>query len=96
MTAATEANVSTIFSAEQTAEGTALVEEMLAAWANASVDASAAPAAAVDEEDDVVMASVDDGDGLTKEYAALKRWYGEFRPRLEETPWTASVLAQTY
>ena len=93
-------------SKEATAEGTALIEEMLQAWANAT-DSPSDDDADVGDGEDVVMAEVEGSNGQTgrklsdqeklkREEKRLKRVYEEFRPRLEANEWARVVLSQTY
>lgn len=85
-----------------TAAGTALVEEMLRAWADAPDLA---------EEDDVENKDVvmKDVDGIEaphgtdthdqqwqRELRNLRKVYQEFRPQLDANEWVRVVLSQTY
>lgn len=81
-------------SPETIAEGTALVEQLLATWASKTA-ALEAGAPAMDGED-VTMVDRDVEDLVTKEYAMLKECYDEFKPKLEAAEWTRTVLCQTY
>lgn len=84
-------------SKEATAEGTALIEEMLQAWVDATDGVSS--------DEDVVMADGEANNGaltdsdaakLKREEERLRKVYEEFRPRLEANEWARVVLAQTY
>lgn len=77
------------------AEGTALVEQFLNAWASVA-PASSAPAPT--EGEDVEMANGEgEGDAeVERDYAALVKCFAEYKDRFEETEWTKKVLEQTY
>lgn len=86
---------------EETAEGTALVEEILKRWqlrADEELD-SAPPSATQDStaggdgEGDVTPAQAE---RAKQELELLKEVMLEFKPRLEASPWATTVLLETY
>ncbi|ORY74755.1 DNA mismatch repair protein MSH2 [Leucosporidium creatinivorum] len=79
------------------AEGTALVEQFLNAWASVA-PSSSVPAPAPTEGEDVEMANGEgEGDAeVERDYAALVKCFAEYKDRFEETEWTKKVLEQTY
>lgn len=92
---ATEATLSSSHSSEEIASGTALVEELLQAWAAATANLDEDQ---MRDEEDVVMG---DGDAalppaLMKEYAPLKKCFDDFKERFDSNPWTRDVLSATY
>lgn len=91
----TEATLSSSHSSEEIASGTALVEELLQAWAAATANLDEDQ---MRDEEDVVMG---DGDAalppaLMKEYAPLKKCFDDFKERFDSNPWTRDVLSATY
>ncbi|SCV69244.1 BQ2448_2264 [Microbotryum intermedium] len=85
------ATTASTLSPEAIAEGTALVEEFLNAWASGN---NAAEAAA--DGEDTEMAEADGEAEVTKEYALLLKVFETYKDRFESTEWTKTVLPQTY
>ena len=82
---------------EETAEGTALMAEILQAWQERAdevlpelSESAAVPSAVSDaaESRDEIRAE--------KELALLKSCLEEYRPRLEKNAWATSILLDTY
>ncbi|KAK4702829.1 DNA mismatch repair protein MSH2, partial [Phenoliferia sp. Uapishka_3] len=93
----TEPTVSSSHSPETIAEGTALVEEMLSAWAAATKGLDAGEDGAGTNPEDVEMIDHEDMDpAVLKEYGPLKQCFEEFAGRFEANGWTNAVLSATY
>lgn len=86
---ATEAHLTSTLPPEVIAQGTAIVEELLQAWASKS-----SASQGVDEGGDVAMR--DEDELVKKEYETLQECFKEFEPRLKEAEWTRTVLEATY
>lgn len=91
----------TKFTNEEIAEGTALVSEMLQAWAAKSVDDLSPEMLAGTQESNTEMADTDEAKQavdakLQKEMTLLKQCFEEFRPRLEKSAWAMTALLDTY
>lgn len=93
--AALEANtLAATLSPEAVAEGTALVEEFLNAWATATTNAQPSQPS---NGDDVEMEGAEQTDAeLKRDFELLKQCYDEYKPKFEHTTWTRDVLAETY
>lgn len=83
-------------SAEEIAQGTALVEEMLQKWADKAETELHSSKQAGDDEEDVVMTEADGDAELEKELELLQSCFAEYRDKFDETPWTRTVLRSTY
>ncbi|KDE04567.1 DNA mismatch repair protein MSH2 [Microbotryum lychnidis-dioicae p1A1 Lamole] len=85
------ATTASTLSPEAIAEGTALVEEFLNAWA--SGNAAAVPGG---DDRDAEMADADGEAEVAKEYASLLKVFETYKDRFESTEWTRTVLPRTY
>jgi DNA mismatch repair protein MSH2 len=94
----------TKFSNEEIAEGTALVSEMLKAWAEKKADdidleltlPSNTQDSAMDGADGETADAAGQTERIKKEMTLLKQCFEEFRPRLEKSPWAMTALLETY
>lgn len=86
-TTAIDTTVSATHSPEEIAEGSALVEEMLNAWAEATAN--------VDASEDVPMLDGDAAalpEAIAREYVPLKQCFEQYRERLEANAWVRDVV----
>ncbi|KAI5480523.1 DNA mismatch repair protein MSH2 [Pseudohyphozyma bogoriensis] len=89
----TAVNLSSSHTPEEIASGTALVEEMLNAWAAATAELGTTA------DGDVAMTDVDTEGmppAVAREYAPLKKCFDEYRERLEANAWARDVFSATY
>lgn len=92
------------YSNEEIAEGTALVSEMLKAWAEKKADEIELDSSMPSNTQDSAMNGADEEDPgkgakaerMKKEMILLKQCFEEFKPRLEKSPWAMSALLETY
>lgn len=88
----------TKFTNEEIAEGTALVSEMLTAWAEKKEEDLSPEMLSGTQDSNMGDEDADDAvkSKIKKELALLRECFEEFRPRLEKSPWAMTALLDTY